>query len=112
MSTIVHGSVDATVPNALPSGGDPDGAGSLGMIGLLDPTFDNTTSTLRVRLDDFQNTSDDPATHDTLIYTEYPGRYDHPTVAVEWTGSLQSEFMSWLFAHGAQPLCIRAEWLY
>jgi predicted esterase len=95
----IHGSTDSTVPNALPSSMDPDGAGSLGMLALIDPAFDNTTSTELIRLDDYSLAGDDPNLADTLIYSEVPG-FDHATVAVEWTIRV-SGALEWLFAHGA-----------
>ena len=93
----IHGSVDTTVPNALPSDADPDGAGSLGMLALIDPNFDNSASTDKITLDDYASAADDPNKSDTLIYTELPGSYGHATVAMEWT-TLVSGTGPWLFA--------------
>ncbi len=94
----IHGVADSTVPNALPSPGDLDGAGSLGMLALLDPTFNNTASTAIVRLDDYTRSDDDPVVGDRLIYTQFPSNYGHATVATEWT-TLVSGVKEWLFAH-------------
>lgn len=94
----IHGTIDSLVPNHLPSTQDPDGAGSLGMLGLIDPTFDNTASTDLVTLDDFRTADDDPTPDDRLIYTEFPSNYNHATVATQWT-TLTSGTKEWLFAH-------------
>jgi len=94
----IHGIVDSLVPNRLPTASDPDGDGSLGMLALLDPNFDNTTSTDKVRLDDFATSEDDPNMMDTLIYTEFPSSYSHSTVATQWT-TLLTGTTEWLFSH-------------
>jgi dienelactone hydrolase len=103
---VIHGEVDAIVPNYVPHLGDPDGAGSLGMLGLIDPAFDSTASTALIRLDDYATATDDPTPADTLIYSQYPGQFDHAAVAVNWTASMASDFSTWLFGHstaGAEP---------
>jgi predicted esterase len=94
----IHGTVDTLVPNALPSAQDGDGAGSLGMLALIDPTFDNTTSTDMVKLDDYRRSDDNPTPADRLIYTEFPSNYGHATVAMQWT-TLVPGVKEWLFAH-------------
>jgi len=94
----IHGIVDTLVPNALPSAQDPDGAGTLGMLALIDPTFDNTGPTDLITLDDFRKTDDNPAPTDSLIYTEFPSGYNHATVAMQWT-TLVPGVKEWLFAH-------------
>jgi pimeloyl-ACP methyl ester carboxylesterase len=94
----IHGAVDSTVPNRLPTTSNPDGDGSLGMLALLDPTFDNTITTDIVRLDDYATSEDDPNVTDTLIYTEFPSSFNHSTVATQWT-TLMSGTMEWLFSH-------------
>ena len=94
----IHGIGDSTVPNALPSPSDPDGAGSLGMLGLIDGSFDNTSSTALVKLDDYQASADDPTVADRLIYTQFPSGYGHATVAMQWT-TLVPGVKEWLFAH-------------
>jgi len=92
------------VPNYLPYPEDADGAGSLGMLGLIDPVFDNTFSTTLIRLDNFATTADDPTPADTLVYTHYPPQFDHASIAMGWTESMASNFSSWLFAHSsAEP---------
>ena len=98
---VIHGEVDQVVPNFLPYLGDADGAGSLGMLGLIDPAFENTTSTAFIRLDNYSSAADDPTPADTLIYSQYPAQFTHATVAAEWTGTMVSDFSSWLFAHAA-----------
>jgi dienelactone hydrolase len=99
---VIHGEVDAVVPNYLPYLGDPDGAGSLGMLGLIDFAFDNSTSTALIRLDNYAATTDDPTPADTLIYSQYPGQFDHAAVATYWTASMASDFSSWLFGHSTE----------
>jgi dienelactone hydrolase len=94
----IHGQVDSTVPNRLPTANDPDGAGTLGMMALLDPSFDNTASTNIVRLDDYSDSADDPNIEDTLIYTEMPTSFGHATVAMQWTTNVSGVF-PWMFAH-------------
>ena len=94
----IHGIVDSLVPNRLPTASDPDGDGSLGMLALLDPGFDNTISTDIVRLDYYETSEDDPNVIDTLIYTEFPSSFDHATVATQWT-TLMSGTLEWLFSH-------------
>ena len=96
---VIHGEVDTVVPNYLPHLGDPNGAGSLGMLGLIDLAFDNTTSTVLIRLDNYATTTDDPTSADTLIYSQYPGQFDHAAVAADWTASMVSDFSSWLFGY-------------
>jgi dienelactone hydrolase len=96
---VIHGEMDAVVPNYLPYLGDADGAGSLGMLGLIDPGFDNTTSTGNVRLDDYASAADDPTSADSLVYSQYPGQFDHVSVAANWTDSMVSNFSAWLFGH-------------
>jgi predicted esterase len=98
----IHGIADSTVPNALPSGSDPDGAGSLGMLALLDPSFDNTASTNTIKLDDCQVSNDDPTATDRLIYTQFPSGYAHATVATEWT-TLVPGVKEWLFSQQSTP---------
>jgi predicted esterase len=95
---VIHGEVDGVVPNFLAYLGDPDGAGSLGMLGLIDPAFENTTSTALIRLDNYASAADDPTLADTLIYSQYPAQFTHATVAGDWTGTMVSDFSSWLFA--------------
>ena len=94
----IHGRTDSTVPNALPTAADPDGAGSLGMLALIDPNFDNTASTELITLDDYAIRDDDPNQSDTLIYTELSAGYSHGTVAMEWT-TLVSGVDAWLFSY-------------
>ena len=96
---VIHGEVDGVVPNYLPYLGDADGAGSLGMLGLIDPGFDNTSSTVNVRLDDHASAADDPTSADSLVYSQYPGQFDHVSVAANWTDSMVSNFSAWLFGH-------------
>lgn len=98
----IHGESDSLVPNQLPTSSDPDGAGSLGMLALLDPSFDNTASTDMVRLDNYDESVDDPNVLDTLIYTEFPSNFGHATVAMEWTTRVSGVF-PWLFAHVLVP---------
>jgi predicted esterase len=98
---VIHGESDLEVPNYLPYLGDADGAGSLGMLGLIDPAFDDTTSTAFIRLDNYSSAADDPTPADTLIYSQYPAQFAHASVAGDWTGSMVSGFSSWLFAHSA-----------
>jgi len=94
----MHAEDDGTVPNDLPDGGDPDGDGSLGMLALMDPTFDNTSSTSKVTLDDPISTADDPSAAKTLIYSEFESPpYGHG-IAPSWTNDMNSDFTSWLFA--------------
>ncbi len=99
----IHGAVDATVPNFLPRAGDVDGAGSLGMLQLIDPAFDNHGSTGIIRLDQYATAADDPSPSDMLIYSEYPSSFDHATVATGWTTSMASDFSTWLFAQSNAP---------
>ena len=94
----IHGEVDPTVPNRLPTASDPDGDGTLGMMALLDPSFDNTASTDIIRLDNYADSADDPNTLDTLIYTEMPGNFGHATVAMQWTTRVSGVY-PWMFAH-------------
>jgi predicted esterase len=102
---VIHGETDSVVPNYLPYLDDADGAGSLGMLGLIDPTFDNSASTSLICLDDYASIADDPAPADTLVYSQYPGQFNHVNVAAEWTGSMVSDFSLWLFGHStAGPL--------
>jgi lysophospholipase L1-like esterase/predicted esterase len=94
----MHAASDSTVPNALPSGGDPDGAGSLGILALMDPTFDNTASSALVKVDLHSDSGDDPSTTDALIYTEFPSPpFDHG-IAPNWTNDMNADFEAWLFA--------------
>jgi predicted esterase len=93
----IHGQVDTTVPNHLPTAMDRDGAGSLGMLALIDPNFDNTVSTAIVRLDNYASRADDPNEADTLLYTELPSAFNHSTVATQWT-TLVSGVQAWLFS--------------
>lgn len=90
----IHGENDPTVPNYLPHAGDLDGAGSLGMLGLIDPTFDGSTSTTIIYVDNPSLSGDDPVAQ-TLIYTEYSGAGHE--VATSWTGNT-SGIQEWLFA--------------
>ncbi|MFC1761938.1 hypothetical protein ACFL6U_07630 [Planctomycetota bacterium] len=99
----IHGETDGTVPNRLPTDSDPDGAGTLGMMALLDPDFDNTVSTDIVRLDNYAESEDDPNILDTLIYTEFPSSFGHATVAMQWTTRVSGVF-PWMFAHVLVPL--------
>jgi pimeloyl-ACP methyl ester carboxylesterase len=103
----IHGIADTLVPNALPSVADPDGAGSLGMLAMMDQSFDNTASTNLIKLDDYTSSSDDPVLGDHLIYTQFPSHYGHATVAMEWT-TLVPGVKQWLFEHylGPPPLLI------
>lgn len=94
----IQGVSDGTVPNIFPHAGDPDGGGSLGMLGLIDPTFDQVNSTAAIRVDDFTMAADDPEPADALVYSPYPSGYNHPTVALYWTDSMVSDFSAWLFA--------------
>ena len=89
-----HGENDITVPNYLPHAGDLDGAGSLGMFALIDPTF-NGSSTSRIYADDPFTSSDDPPATKQLIYSGYPSG-DHG-VAIDWVNS-PSDYRAWLFA--------------
>jgi dienelactone hydrolase len=95
----LHAVSDGTVPNALPTGSDIDGDGSLGMLALMDPTFDNTGSTALVTVDDPLITSDDPTSADKLIYSEFPSPpYGHG-IAPNWTNDMNSDYPAWLFSH-------------
>jgi pimeloyl-ACP methyl ester carboxylesterase len=94
----IHGIADGTVPNALPTGSDPDGAGSLGMLGMMDSAFDNTVSTDLITLDDYDSSGDDPTVSDPLVYTQFPSSYSHATVAMEWTTRVPG-VKEWLFSH-------------
>jgi len=95
---VIHGEVDSTVPNRLPTANNPDGDGSLGMLALLDPAFNNTKSTDIVCLDDYSTREDDPNIWNPLVYTEFPAGFNHSTVATQWT-TLMSGTSEWLFAH-------------
>ncbi len=92
----VHGADDNEVPNYLPYGGDPDGGGSLGMLGLIDPSFDGIHSTRLVYVDSPLSGTDNPDPADVLVYSQFPGGYDHATVTLHWTG-LTSGILPWLF---------------
>lgn len=93
----IHGDQDTTVPNDLPDGSDPDGDGSLGMLGMIDPTFDGVNSTAMIYVDDPDSTSDDPTASQKLIYSEFVGMGHNPPAA-SWTEIMDSDFFSWLFA--------------
>jgi len=99
----IHGKGDSTVPNKLPSANDTDGDGSLAMLVLLDPGFDNTSSTDIVRLDNYASSEDDPNVADTLVYSEFPSNFGHATVAMEWTARV-SGTAAWLFSHSLPVL--------
>ena len=99
----IHGIGDSTVPNKLPSAGDVDGDGSLAMLVLLDPGFDNTSSTDMIKLDNYAISEDDPNVADTLVYSEFPSNFGHGTVAVEWTTRV-SGTAAWLFSHSLPVL--------
>ncbi len=91
----IHGSLDTTVPNYLPYPGDPDGAGSLGMLGLMDPTFDGVNSTAMIYVDD-PDPGDDPTPDKRLVYTEFVGMGHNPPAA-GWV-AITSGTREWLFA--------------
>ncbi len=93
----IHGILDDTVPNALPSENQPLGSGSLGILSLLDPSFDNTSSTLLTHKDDPALSGDDPFPSDVLVYSEFDETFSHYDVAVYWT-SMTSGTLPWLFA--------------
>lgn len=97
----IHGQTDGTVPNQLPTAGDPDGAGSLGMLALMDPEFDNTRSTDWIYRDHPHTALDDPNESHTLIYSEIP-ELPHGTVAMEWTTRVPG-VLAWLYAQGRAP---------
>jgi predicted esterase len=93
----IHGRTDTIVPNALPSPGDPDGAGSIGMLRLLDPGFNNTTSTDMVHLDNPYSTTDIPPVSWThFIYSEFDAGHNPP--ASNWTQIPTPGVREWLFA--------------
>ena len=106
---LIHGEVDVVVPNFLPYMGDPDGGGTLGMLGLIDPTFGNIGSTELITLDDYASAADDPTAAAVLIYSQYPASFDHSTVAIGWTGSMVSDFSTWLFSHPVEEPAPRLE---
>jgi hypothetical protein len=99
----IHGIGDSTVPNKLPSASNPDGDGSLAMLALLDPGFDNTASTDLIKLDNYASSEDNPNVANTLVYSEFPGNFDHATVAMEWTSRV-SGTAAWLFSHSLPVL--------
>jgi len=100
-----HAQDDSTIPNELPdvlppssceAPNDCDGDGSLGMMALMDDTFDNTSSSALVTLDDPLSSGDDPTPADSIVYSEYPSPpYGH-NVATIWVDS-DSDYMAWLF---------------
>jgi predicted esterase len=92
----IHGALDTTVPNALPDATDPDGAGSLGMLGMLDPAFSGLQSTPLVYVDNPSQSGDDPEPATSLIYSEFP-TCDHNPPASGWTG-ITSGTREWIFA--------------
>jgi pimeloyl-ACP methyl ester carboxylesterase len=68
----IHGQVDQLVPNELPpSGPSALGLGTLGMLHLLDPAFDNTGPTATIYVDDPYDRQDDPLDTHRLIYSQY-----------------------------------------
>lgn len=95
----IHGQTDSTVPNSLPTTNEPDGQGSLGMLSLIDPNFNNTGSTVVVKKDSFSSAPDNPTNSDIWIYSEIPG-LGHGTVAIEWTTRV-SGVLPWLFGFNA-----------
>ncbi len=101
----IHGEGDRTVPNYLPTGGDPDGAGSLGMLALLDPTFGVggiVSSSDLVYVDNPELPNDDPEEDWTdFIYSEFPGAGHTP--AKTWTVEPTYGVREWLFAQTLTP---------
>jgi predicted esterase len=98
----IHGEGDTTVPNYLPSAGDPDGAGSLGMLGLLDPSFDGVSSTDIIYVDNPLTSADDPPeTWMDFIYSEFPNAGHAP--AADWTTRPTYGVREWLFAQALTP---------
>jgi len=99
----IHGEGDGTVPNYLPDSGDPDGAGSLGMLGLLDPSFDGVHSTDIIYVDDPESPHDDPpGTWPYFIYSEFPNAGHAP--AADWTTRPTYGVREWLFARMKNPV--------
>ena len=97
----------STVPNALPSDDDPDGAGSLGMLGMLDPDFDGiNSSAIIVYVDDPLTDIDDPSETQTLIYSEFPNA-GHASAA-DWTTRPTYGVREWLFARAYPAPDIKA----
>ncbi len=94
----IHGELDTTVPNYLPHAGDPDGAGSLGMLGLIDPSFDGVNSTAMVYVDD-PDPGDEPTPDKRLIYTGFSDMGHNPP-AMGWTGITYGT-REWLFAQSS-----------
>ena len=100
----IHSAADETVPNGLQgqvaSDGNiyANGAGSLGTLEWIDPTFTGTTSTATVYVDDRTLTTDDPQGADTLVYTEFDNTFTHSDVAKDWTEDTPG-VSQWLLAH-------------
>lgn len=104
----IHSSADTEVPNGLQgqvaSDGNiyANGAGSLGTLEWIDPTFTGQASTATVYIDDWASDLDDPQITDTLIYTEFISTtettFDHNKVSKKWT-EFTSGVSDWLFAH-------------